>query len=553
MINSKKYSVGIYVRLSKDDERDGESASIEHQKLILTKYADEQANWDVKEIFSDDGYSGTNFDRPSFQRMLQAAKDGEINLILVKDLSRFGRNYIEVGQFTDYIFPAIGCRFVALNDNVDTITNDNDIMVYKNLFNEFQSRDTSKKVRTIRKLCAERGQFMGPHAPFGYKRSKQDGHKLVIDMETAPTVRMIFELRCAGKGFMAIASTLNEAKLISPLEYHYAQLGTPCPIKSCGVWSATSVKRLLENEVYIGNMVQGKSGTISYKNRKLISKPQEDWIRIEDTHEAIIDSETWERVVEIGVKKHNPRKTVDDIDNMFSGLLKCGICGTGMRYLARPRTDKSGVGYKEISYICGNYARSGKSACKPHTIQQKILAEMVRGDIVKNARLISWNERAVTDAIIKSKSSESKVSLSAYTRDLKSCTARLAELEKIVASLYEDKVKGNVPEAVFRSLIEKYERERIEKGDAQKTLQGKIANSEQEWSDVSKWANRIKKYGDLTEVDATILWELIDHIEIDDATGIGKSRVCNIKIYYKFVQMIDLSALATEVAYDRAV
>lgn len=209
MIIQKTYNVGIYVRLSKDDERSGESVSIENQKLLLTKYAAEQHDWNLYETYADDGWSGTNFDRPAFQRMLADAKDGSINLILVKDLSRFGRNYIEVGQFTDYIFPAIGCRFVALNDNVDTIHNNNDIMAYKNLFNEFHSRDTSKKVRTIRKARAECGKFMGSKAPYGYKKDPDSKHHLIIDEQAASVVRRIFDMRCEGMGYYAIACALK--------------------------------------------------------------------------------------------------------------------------------------------------------------------------------------------------------------------------------------------------------------------------------------------------------------------------------------------------------
>lgn len=228
MITANTYSVGIYVRLSKDDERTGESISIENQKLLLTKYVEEQG-WELREIFVDDGYSGTNFNRPSFQRMLHYAKNKTINLIIVKDMSRLGRNYIEVGRLTDEILPELGCRLIALNDSVDTFAGDNDMLVYRNLFNEFYSRDTSKKVRTVKKACAESGKYLGTYAPYGYQKSPDNKHVLIPDEELAPIVQKIFKLRCQGKGFRAIASLLNEERVPSPKEVYYRRKGTESP------------------------------------------------------------------------------------------------------------------------------------------------------------------------------------------------------------------------------------------------------------------------------------------------------------------------------------
>lgn len=217
----KTYNVGIYCRLSNDDERDGESASIENQRLLLQRYVRERG-WTEIDTYIDDGYSGTNFDRPGVQRLIADAQAKRINLILVKDLSRFGRNYIEFGRYIDYVFPAIGCRFVALNNGVDTANNDSslDSMCFLNLFNEFYSRDTSKKVRAVRKACAESGKFMGPHPSFGYKRDPANKHHLVIDEDTAPIVRRIFTMRASGMTYRAIAGTLNEESIQSPGAYY---------------------------------------------------------------------------------------------------------------------------------------------------------------------------------------------------------------------------------------------------------------------------------------------------------------------------------------------
>ena len=213
------YKVGIYVRLSRGDERLGESVSIENQKLILTKYCEEQC-WKIVDIYCDDGVSGTSFDRPGVQRLIEDAKDGRINLILVKDLSRFGRNYIQVGQFTDYLFPMIGVRFVALNDGVDTLNSDNDIMPFKNLFNEFQGKETSKKIKAVKQINAKAGNYLGAYVPYGYMASPEDKHRFIVDEEAAENVRKLFRYRCQGYDFRKIAGLMNEKHILQPRDYY---------------------------------------------------------------------------------------------------------------------------------------------------------------------------------------------------------------------------------------------------------------------------------------------------------------------------------------------
>ncbi|MCI9582040.1 MAG: recombinase family protein, partial [Oscillospiraceae bacterium] len=300
----KTYNVGIYCRLSNDDEREGESVSIENQKLLLQRYVRERG-WNEIDVYIDDGYSGTNFQRPGVQRLIADAKSGRINVILVKDLSRFGRNYIEFGQYTDYLFPSIGCRFIALNNGVDTEKSDssNDVMCFVNLFNEFHSRDTSKKVKAVKKACAENGKYMGSYTPYGYLRDPNDKHHLIIDEETAPVVRRIFAMRASGMGYFAIAAALNDEGIQSPREAYYQARGQANPHRSINMWSNTTVKTLLRNEVYIGNLVQGKFGSMSYKSHKLVRKSEEEWIRVEGTHEPIISRETWDTVVSIREKR----------------------------------------------------------------------------------------------------------------------------------------------------------------------------------------------------------------------------------------------------------
>lgn len=553
MVFQKAYSVGIYVRLSKDDERAGESVSIENQKLILTKYVDEQPGWILHEVYVDDGWSGTNFQRPSFQRMLTDAKEGVINLIIVKDLSRFGRNYIEIGQFTDYLFPTIGCRFVALNDNVDTIHNDNDIMAYKNLFNEMHSRDTSKKVKTIRKANAERGKFMGTYAPYGYKKDDADRHRLVIDEQTAPVVRRIFEMRCSGMGYYTIASALNDDKIPPPRASYYNGIGEDCSTIGNGLWSNSVIMRLMRNEVYLGHMVQGKRGKLSFKTKKLVGKPQEEWIRVENTHEAIIDQKMWDQVQELNAKKHKPKATANGEQNMFVGLLRCAECGYPMRLQTRKNKHKDGSVDISYSFLCGNYSRSGKNACTAHVIKERVLTELVLNDIRNNARLVSIDEASVVREIIRQKDSAATGNLAFWQQELENVVSRVKVLEKLIQTLYEDRVKGTVPETVFLTLMEKYEQERIDKNERAEILQKQISDSRRDWSDVSEWAEIIKRHTHLEMLNAEILLQLVDRIEVADATVINGQRICNITVYYRFVEKVELSALAAEVEYGRAV
>jgi DNA invertase Pin-like site-specific DNA recombinase len=317
-------NAGIYCRLSNDDERFGESVSIENQKQLLQKYVAEQG-WNEVETYVDDGYSGVNFDRPAVKRMLEDAKSGRIDIIVCKDLSRFGRNYIEIGQFTDYLFPQIGCRFIALGNGVDTVSasSNNDMMGFLNLFNEFHSRDTSKKVRAVKKAYAEQGKYLAAIPPLGYKKNPQDKNTLVVDEDTAPIIRRIFNLRSTGMGYHQIALTLNAESIPIPLDIHYAKKGKPNPNRCNHAWSANGVKVIIRNEVYIGNMVNGKSSTLSYQNQKLQHKPKEDWVRVEGTHEAIISREIWDLCAALDKERYIRHERAEYAPSVLTGLVNC--------------------------------------------------------------------------------------------------------------------------------------------------------------------------------------------------------------------------------------
>ena len=540
------YNVGIYCRLSNDDERDGESVSIENQKLVLQRYVQERG-WNLVDIYVDDGYSGTNFQRPGVQRLINDAKAKRINVIIVKDLSRFGRNYIEFGQYTDYLFPSIGCRFIALNNGIDTENQDGstDVMCFLNLFNEFYSRDTSKKVKAVKKACAEDGKFMGTYPAYGYKRDPADKHHLIIDEDTAPIVRRIFAMRASGIAFRKICTTLNEEGIQPPGVLYYQRKGSGDPRRVNHLWAETTVKRLIRNEVYIGNMVQGKYGTLSYKCRKMVSKPQEEWIRVEGTHEAIISREVWDTVVSIDSNHVCKRETTDGIKSIFSGLVYCADCGFKLRNSIERFTYKDGRPGRRSFFICGNYGRSGKTACTSHYIGESALYEIVLQDIREKARCNSYDSENLIDRISRIKDRENHSRMASYEQELKATKARLSELEKLMQNLYEDKCSGVIPQTVFQTLIKKYEAESAQKAALLPELEQKARTQRENRNDASHWAEIIRRYTEITELDETLLFELVDRIEVGEAKCISAARVRDIRVYYRYVGNVD-DALTSE-------
>ena len=536
----KTYNVGIYCRLSNDDLREGESVSIENQKLLLQQYVKDRG-WNLVDTYCDDGYSGTNFDRPGVQRLIADAKAGRINVILVKDLSRFGRNYIEFGQYTDYLFPSIGCRFIALNNGIDTENHDGstDVMCFLNLFNEFYSRDTSKKVKAVKRACAESGKFMGTHPAFGYKRDPMDKHRLIIDEEAAPLVRRIFSMRASGMPFRKIATTLNAEGIQPPGVYHYQQTGRSDPRRVNSLWADTTVKSLIRNEVYIGNMVQGKCGTLSYKSRRLIAKPEDEWIRVEGTHEPIIPRELWDTVVSIDEKRVRKSPANKTAGSIFTGLLYCADCGFKMRYHSERRKYQDGREKIVKSFLCGNYGRSGKTACTIHSIYESVLMEIVLADIREKAQYAEYDREGLVSQIVRMKEKEKHSRMASYEQELKAATARISELEKLMQNLYEDKCTGVIPQTVFQTLMSKYETERAQKAESLTELEQKARTQLAARQEAGHWAEIIRQYTEITELDETILFALVDRIEVGEAVRRGPMRVCDVKVFYRYVGNVD--------------
>ena len=556
-MSDTKYLAGLYLRLSKDDERAGESVSIENQRLLLTQYVQEKG-WEIKETYIDDGWSGTSMQRPAFQRMIRDAEDRRINLIIVKDLSRLGRNYIEVGRLTEETLPRLGCRFVALNDSVDSMLGDNDMMVYRNLFNEFYSKDTSKKVRAVKQSCIKQGKYLGTFAPLGYMKNPANKHQLIVDEETAQLVRKIYQMRVSGMGHLAIAYALNNDNIPSARALCYSRLGKENPSKQNMIWSQATVRSILGNEVYIGNMVQGKATTVSYKNRTQIRKPEEQWVRVENTHEPIISMDVWETVRTMEGSKFKPRPDIDGEHSIFAGLIYCADCGHKMRRNRVQWKRANGTEIHQVKFICGRYASGGKSTCTAHHIYEEPLSELISAEIREHARLAVYDEKRVLNAVMDAKNHENKTYLASYQRELKSAEDRLRQLDNTLSTLYEDKVNGVVTEAIFKSLAAKYESERSEKSNTIAILSGKVEKCQKDFGDADAWLQTVSKYAEMETLTAAVLLELIDRIEIFEAEGSGRSKELDIRVCYRFIghigdAVLNMKAVGSDADGDLAV
>ena len=400
-MKQKHYIAGLYYRLSQEDERQGESVSIDNQRTILRKYAEEHG-FEIHGEYIDDGVSGTTFDRPEVQRLLDDAKTGVINTIIVKDLSRFGRNYIEVGQYVDYVFPAFGIRFIAIQDNVDTENRDSnamEMMPIMNIFNEWHAANTSKKIRAVLKSNARDGKYHARKAPYGYVKSDTEKKTPIIDEEAAAVVKRIFEMRASGLSPHKIADILNEENIPNPSKYSMDKYGIVGKRNHFGLWSFCAVNSILNNPTYLGHMAQQRWSSISYKNHKRYKKDESEWIVVKNTHEPIITQELLDKVREVEKSVAQGRKTKSGYTHPLSGFLYCADCGGKMKMNSINRNGKA-----DFNFNCGNHMRLRKSYCFSHYIAASILEEIVLDDIRTMAQRIVLDEKTIRENFIRNNS-----------------------------------------------------------------------------------------------------------------------------------------------------
>ena len=542
------YHVGIYCRLSVDDASNSakakdyipadESTSIENQRELLSKFA-MLNGWVETKTYCDDGYSGGNFQRPGFLEMLEDARNGVINLILVKDLSRLGRDYVEVGRYVDAVFPSLGCRFVSVLDCLDSEGDSTDMLHFRSLMNDYHLRDLSDKVKSILLSKKASGQYVSSFAPYGYRKSAGDRHKLVIDEYAAGIVRRIYDMRLAGTAYGQIAAALNREGITSPRIY-WSQTNGKDTCKASQLWTYATIKVILHNEVYCGTVLMNHFGRRSYKDHTKIKKPESEWIRHEAAHEAIVTVEEWNAVQEINAAaKRRFEGRQKSTPKLFSGKLICADCRTPMNGATDTQPRKNGSIKRYVFYSCGTYSKSGRSVCSAHRIYEQTLAQIVTAEIKAQAQAVTLDEAGVVGKLKRNIAHYDEQRLADVKQEISKLRRRVQELETITAKLYEDKCTGAVSESTFMVLTQKNEQERLAKAERLDALLSEASNAEQETTAIHNWTAIIRKYLDLQELDRTVIDELIDHIEIGERTIVDGQRQQDIKVFYRFVGLVE--------------
>ena len=536
--NNKKYNHGgdvtaLYARLSKDDDLVGDSNSIVHQKEILAKYAKEHGFTNI-EFYVDDGFSGTNFNRPDFQRMMADAEEGKISTVIVKDMSRFGRDYIMVGYYTEIYFSNLDIRFIAINDNVDSnIQTENDLTPFKNVFNEWYARDTSKKIRAVFKAKGNSGKHLTTNPPFGYKKDPNDKEKWIIDDEAAATVRRIFQMYVDGYRISEIGHKLTEEKVETPMLYYMNRgIKTNARSEYLEIWDLMSIKYILSQTAYAGHTVNFQTAVKSYKTKKQVNLPRNQWVIFRNTQEAIIDEKTFETVQQM--RKVKRARTKYNEPNMFSGLLYCADCGNHLtiQRVARNR--------KMDNFSCATYRKKKKGLCSCHRILVSDLETIVKEDLQKVCEYVLFHEKEFTDEYLSGSKKETVKFQSKTKAELKRLSERQEEIGKIIRKLYEDNVNGRIIDERFDFLAKSYEDEGNELKTKIQEFKNALASSVQEEEKLSKFLKVVKSYTKIEELTPEILNSFIEKIYIGETEKYDGRKMQEVEIIYKFIGAINL-------------
>ena len=533
-----KYTA-LYERLSRDDEMQGESNSIVNQKRYLEEYAQAQGFKNIRH-FTDDGYSGTNFKRPGFQKMIAAIEAGEIDVVCVKDLSRFGRDYLKVGFYTEIMFPEKGVRFIAINNSVDSANpTENDFTPFLNIMNEWYAKDTSNKIRTIFRSRMQDGKRCSGAIPYGYRRDPEDKNHLLIDEEAAKVVRRIYQMVIDGMGSQAIANQLTADNVLIPSAYlEQSEHGEsrnhsyhdPCR------WNCTAVSYILDKQEYMGHTVLGKTICENFKTKKRRKARPDELIIFENTHEPIIDAETWHLVQKL--RRRTRRKLANgSYSHRLSGLVYCADCGKRLSYSSPQSQHRpDGKTYDaDSSFRCPTY-KSMYGECTMHYIKSSTLDKLVDEAVRKIARYVLRNEQAFLEQVRVLTSADQKHTQSEDKKELVNIKKRIAELDNYIKRLYEGNASGKIPDCQFEKLMAQYDSEQQELEERVKEIEVSIHEIQQESENGQQFVRLVQKYRDLTEIDQTALNEFIDKVVVHEATG-GRTadRSQQIDIYFNFI------------------
>ena len=542
MKNTQPKKAALYCRLSVDDGRLGESVSIGSQKILLEQYCKDHAITEY-EIYDDDGYSGTNFDRPSFQRMYEDIKNGLIDTVIVKDQSRFGRSYIEVGMYVEQ-FKELGVRFIAVSDNYDSIKNDNDMMFpMRNVLNDYFAREASIKTKCAKKAKAKAGQYIGSRPPFGYKLDPNDRHHLIIDEPAAETVRRIFRMAAQGIGYNKTAKIFREEKVLTPIAYF--NLDNPDYYKSDYWrkefdWHVTSIRVILENEVYLGKLIYGKQKSKSMKSKQKVKCPREDWIVVENCHEPIITQELWDSAHRMLSAKRRPTMTGEV--QMFAGLLYCADCGHALTYSQKKRNDGSYHG----AYSCWLYKTHGKEYCASHYITYDAIYDIVLQDVRRVLKVCRADKEQFREMLNNRCSDNSGQKIVQLERNIRKAQERISELDRIMNRLYEDSALGRIPESRYEQMTKTYETEQAELENSIPELRRELEALKAGNDAAERFTEVIDRYTEIKALDAEILNGLIDRIVVHSREEVNGRVYQQVEIFYRFVG--ELTAKAKKAA-----
>ena len=526
----------LYPRLSHEDELQGESNSISNQKRILETYA-KQNGFSNLRWYTDDGYSGANFQRPGFQAMLADIEAGKVGTVIVKDMSRLGRNYLQVGMYTEMIFPQKNVRFIAINDGVDSAQGENDFAPLRNIFNEWLVRDTSKKIKAVKRSKGMSGKPITSKPVYGYLMDEDEN--FIIDEEAAPVVKQIYQLCLAGNGPTKIARMLTEQQIPTPGTLEYRRTGSTRryhPGYECK-WATNTVVHLLENREYTGCLVNFKTEKPSYKLKHSIENPPEKQAVFENHHEPIIDRETWERVQELRKQRKRPNR-YDEV-GLFSGILFCADCGSVM-YQQRYQTDKR----KQDCYICGSYKKR-TADCTAHFIRTDLLTAGVLSNLRKVTSYAAKHEARFMKLLIEQNEDGDRRRNAAKKKELETAEKRISELSAIFKRLYEDSVTGRISDERFTELSADYEAEQKELKERAARLREELSKAQEATANAEKFMNVVRRHTTIEELTPTLLREFVEKIVVHESVALdgkrrGKLRRQEIEIYYSFVGKVEL-------------
>lgn len=515
----------LYCRLSRDDDQQGDSNSIVNQKAFLARFAREKGFRNI-EYFVDDGYSGANFQRPDWQRMMALVDEGKIGIVVAKDMSRIGRNYLEVGMYTEITFPQNHVRFIAVNSGVDSANQqDNEFAPFLNIINEFYVKDGSKKVRASMKLKGESGEYLTTIPPYGYMKDPEDKKKWVVDAEAASVVRRIFSLCVDGNGPTQIARILREKQVPTPTVYQsrMGQAVRCIPPDNPYNWNGSTVSAILERMEYCGHTVNFKTHRQSYKIKKTIENPPEQWKIFRNTHEAIVDEETFERVQELRRNKRRPAKTGKT--NLFSGVAYCADCGEKMYYCTTQNFEE-----RQDHFVCSTSRKKGKDVCGTHFIRAVVLEKGVLRFLQILLWYISDCESLFREKLGAKRKEDFKKELSAKRRQLTQAQRRIEELDRLFKRIYEDNISGKINDSRFQKLSGDYENEQAELTKKVQTLKQEIVKQQEEADSIEQFIRRAKKYPELTELTPAVLHDLVNKVYVCAPDKSSGHRVQDVRI-----------------------